>query len=172
MTSCGKAIARGVETSLFGYVTGRPTLGDDGRYQIDRSRVAFERSVAEDEIDLDSGFLIAPKALPEQPSQTGLASSIAGGVDDENRGSGVEMVREAAGSSGESTTAATTEERAVTVSFTANREALFNAWNALANLADLAGKVSVSARAEGTLDKGKLENGVLEPLRELGLIDD
>ena len=167
-----KAIARGVETGLFGYVTGRPTLGDDDHYQIDRSRVAFERSVAEDEIDLDSGFLIAPQALPEQPSQTSLASGIAADVDDENRGSGVGMVREDEGSGGESTAAATTGEREVTVSFTANREALFNAWNALANLADLAGKVSVSARAEGTLDKGKLENGVLEPLRELGLIDD
>ena len=82
------------------------------------------------------------------------------------------MVREDAGSGDESTATATTEEREVTVSFTANRDALFNAWNALANLADLAGKVSVSARAEGTLDKGRLENGVLEPLRELGLIDD
>ena len=46
-----KAIARGVATGLFGFITGRPPLGEDGRYQIDRSRVAFERNVAEDEID-------------------------------------------------------------------------------------------------------------------------
>ena len=46
--------------------------------------------------------------------------------------------------------------------------------NALANLADLAGKVSVSVRAssESGFDKNRLENGVLEPLRELGLIED
>ena len=31
-----KAIARGVQTGLFGYATGRPNLGDDGRYQLDR----------------------------------------------------------------------------------------------------------------------------------------
>ena len=62
-----KAVARGVETGLFAYVTARPPLADDGRYQIDRSRVAFERSVADDEIDLDSGFLIVPAALPEKP---------------------------------------------------------------------------------------------------------
>lgn len=51
---------------------------------------------------------------------------------------------------------------------------MFGAWNALANLADLAGKVTISATAtaDDALDKGKLENGVLEPLRELGLIDD
>ena len=63
-----KAIARGVETGLFGYATGRPQLGDDGRFLIDRSRVAFERSVADDEVDLDAGLLIAPSAIPEKPS--------------------------------------------------------------------------------------------------------
>ena len=59
------AIARGVETGLFGYATARPPLGEDGRYRLDRSRIAFERAVAADEIDLDSGFLILPAALPK-----------------------------------------------------------------------------------------------------------
>ena len=70
-----KAVARGVETGLFAYVTARPPLGDDGRYQIDRSRVAFERSVADDEIDLDSGFLIVPAALPEKPPTQGTQTT-------------------------------------------------------------------------------------------------
>ena len=67
-----------------------------------------------------------------------------------------------------------TSEREVALSFTADRDAMFSAWNVLANLADLAGKVRISATAtaDDALDKGKLENGVLEPLRELGLIDD
>ena len=50
---------------------------------------------------------------------------------------------------------------------------LYAARNALANLADVAGSVSITAKAtppEG-YDEAKLENGVLEPLRELGLID-
>ena len=44
----------------------------------------------------------------------------------------------------------------------------------LANLADVAGEVSISARAKpkSGFDKSKLENGVLELLRELGLIED
>ena len=42
-----KAVARGLQTGLFGYATGRPNLGDDGRYQIDWSRIAFELSVAD-----------------------------------------------------------------------------------------------------------------------------
>lgn len=43
---------------------------------------------------------------------------------------------------------------------------------AFANLADLAGKVSVTVRADSAegFDKGKLQNGVLEPLRESDLI--
>ena len=66
------------------------------------------------------------------------------------------------------------DEREVAFSFTADRDALFNAWNALANLADVAGEVSITARAKpkGEYDKSTLEYGVMEPLRELGLIDD
>ena len=62
-----KAIARGVQNGLFGYATGRPILGEHGRYQLDWSRIAFERNADDDEIDLDSVFLIVPKALPEKP---------------------------------------------------------------------------------------------------------
>ena len=65
-------------------------------------------------------------------------------------------------------------EREIALSFTADRDTLYGAWNALANLAELAGEVSISATAasEREFDRGRLENGVLEPLRELGLIDD
>jgi hypothetical protein len=64
-------------------------------------------------------------------------------------------------------------DKVVQLSFTANRDQIYNAWNAIANLADLAGKVEVSIRAESAtgFDKSKLNNGVLEPLREIELID-
>jgi hypothetical protein len=54
-----------------------------------------------------------------------------------------------------------------------NASSLFAAWNAVANLADIAGKVSVSVRAEAEkgFDRGKLQNGVIEPLREANLIE-
>ena len=163
------AIIRGVETGLFGYATGRPDLGEDGRYRIDRSQVAFGRSVAEDEIDLDSGFLMLPAALPVQRAEA------AGG--DESRPepeARTEPELEVRDSDvpDDSVAPDAADEHEVALSFTAQRDTLYSAWSALANLADLAGKVSVSIRAEGALDKAKLENGVLEPLRELGLIDD
>ena len=168
-----KAIIRGVEIGVFGYTTGRPSLGDGRRYLLDRSRVAFERHVADDEIDLDSGFLIVPAALPEEPRPTETVTGSDSGEDDIRQPQGTDNIGE-----GNDTTYATRpvveEEREVAFSFTADRDALFTAWNALANLADLVGKVSVSAKGTSLapIDKHRLENGVLEPLRELGLIDD
>jgi len=52
------------------------------------------------------------------------------------------------------------------------RDGLFAAWNALANLADMSGKVTVNVHAESEqgFDKSKLQNGVLEPLKEADLI--
>ena len=164
-----KAIMRGVETGLFGYATSRPALGDDGRYRIDRSHVAFGRSVAEDEIDLDSGFLMLPAALPVQPAEAAHGDEQWLEPTDQSRGAS--EVRDSAVADA-SVSLAAADGREIALSFTAERDALYGAWNALANLADLAGEVSVSVRAEGALDKAKLENGVLEPLRELGLIDD
>ena len=169
-----KAIARGVETGLFGYATGRPTLGDDGRYQLDRSRVAFERSVDDDEIDLDSGFVMVPGALPEKLTEPSPAPS--GGepwTEVTDHTGGASEVRDSAAPN-DLTPSGAASEREVALSFSADRDALFGAWNAIANLADLAGKVTISATAtaEDAFDKGRLENGVLEPLRELGLIDD
>ena len=168
-----QAIIRGVEIGLFGYTTGRPSLGDDRRYLLDRSRVAFERRVADDEIDLDSGFLIVPAALPEEPEPAKTVPGTDAGGADTPQPQGTDNIGE-----GNETTYVprplVEEAREVTFSFTADRDALFTAWHALANLADLVGKVSVSAKGASMtpIDKHKLENGVLEPLRELGLIDD
>jgi hypothetical protein len=60
----------------------------------------------------------------------------------------------------------------VEIAFSADRNQLFTAWNAVANLADLAGKVSVRVTAESAsgFDRGKLQNGVIEPLQEAELI--
>ena len=59
-------------------------------------------------------------------------------------------------------------DRIVELTFNADRNQLFTAWNAIANLADLAGKVKVTIHAESEkgFDKAKLQNGVMEPLRE------
>ena len=161
------AIARGVTTGNFAYAIGDPQPGANGRYEIDWSRIAFKREVAEDEVDLDAGFLMTPSALPERegPLPEKSAPEIRDGhepyvVDQTGRADDPKPLVSVASLHG--------------IKFTADRDALFAAWNAVANLAELAGEVTVSVSVNETaeLDKQKLENGVLEPLRELGLIDD
>ena len=170
-----KAIARGVETGLFAYTTGQPVRDDTGRYQVDRTRVAFERAVSDDEIDLDSGFLIVPPALPEKPPPETKQTDDAAGDDSGYVGnSSGETVVGAKIDAGDDRKPTAESAPDLTISFVADRDDLFAAWNALANLADVAGKVSVSVKASSAagLDKARLEHGVLEPLRELGLIHD
>ncbi len=157
-----RAIVRGVETGDFAYCTGEPVLGASGRYEIEWSRVAFQRRIAEDEVDMDAGFLMMPTALPERPDPSpqireGPTPYVPSKPDAE-----VPQPTPAVG------------DVLRRLSFKADRDALFAAWNALANLADMAGKVTVSVSVDETveLDRHSLENAVLEPLRELGLIDD
>ena len=137
------------------------------------SRVAFERSVADDEIDLDSGFLIVPKALPTKPVEPTSSPTRGDQVTDDTGATGASEAGETT-SAGNVSPPVVEDECEVAFSFTAGRNDLYAAWSALANLADVAGKVSISARAKpkSGFDKSKLENGVMEPLRELGLIDD
>jgi hypothetical protein len=61
----------------------------------------------------------------------------------------------------------------VQFSFAADRNQLYAAWQALANLAEICGKVTVAVKGEApsNVDKSKLENGVYEPLREANLVD-
>ena len=162
------AIVRGVETGDFAYCTGEPRIGTNSRYEIDWSRIAFQRQVEEDEIDLDAGFLMTPSALPERQNRPHLP----GQPEYEIRQPPIPYASSETDTGGPQPPAASSSLQRL--EFTADRDTLFKAWNALANLADLAGNVTVSLSVDEAveLDKQRLENGVLEPLRELGLIDD
>jgi len=168
-----RAIAKGIQGEVFGYVSGAPELGADGKYQVPLAKVRFKMPVAEDEIDLESGFLMMPQAIPLPVPIPGAGPPPGGGGPGAGAGtepgSGTGQTPPSQPSGGPSEPAA---QRTVEVSFMASRDQLYRAWDALANLADMAGKVSVSVKAESPegFDKGKLENGVLEPLREADLI--
>ena len=163
-----RAIIRGLETGDFAYCTGEPQFGASGRYEIDWSRIAFQRRVAEDEIDLDAGFLMTPGTLPERQHGPPLP----GQPEYEIRQPPTPYVQGGADTADPQPPTAGSSLRRL--EFTADRDKLFSAWNALANLADMAGNVTVSLSVDEAveLDRQRLENGVLEPLRELGLIDD
>jgi hypothetical protein len=168
-----KAIAAGVEKRVFGYISGSaPMLGEDGKYQIALEKVRFDKTVAVDEIDLESGFIMLPQAIP-QPAPTPMPGGAPPGT--------LPAIGPIVGGAQSGTTpvpasqtgGAPAPQTQVELKFTADRTQLFTAWNAVANLADMAGKVIVTVKAENPagLDKAKLQNGVLEPLREADLIE-
>jgi len=179
-----KAITKGIQDGFFGYFSGStPVLGSDGKYQVPLARVRYNIAVGEDEIDLESGFLMVPQAVPgESPAptgeftgQTGLppqGGPPQGGTDSEPPLVLTPQHGGASDASGGSSVGAAAEKR-VEINFSADRNQLFSAWNAIANLADLAGRVSVTVRADSAegFDRNKLQNGVLEPLRESDLLD-
>jgi hypothetical protein len=165
-----KAVAKGVQDGHFGYLSGpKPALGAAGKFEVSPTKVRFKTSVADDEIDLDSGFLMLPQAVP-QPAAVGGTEPVIVVPDGVSPQPGVGGVTPPHGPVPPVKPAG---EKAVELTFDADRNQLFTAWNAIANLADLAGKVKVTIRAESEkgFDKSKLQNGVMEPLREADLIE-
>jgi hypothetical protein len=167
-----KAIASGVEKRLFGYVGGGvPTLGADGKYQVTPGKVRFDTAVALDEIDLESGFVMLPQAIP-QPAPT----TTTGAPGTTTPGTAPTPTNPATAGAPISETptspVAGTLQTLVDLTFTADKDKIYNAWQAIANLAEMAGGVTVTVHAEkeAGFDKSKLQNGVLEPLREADLI--
>ncbi len=174
-----KAIVHGVQEGHFGYVSGpKPSLSTEGKYEVAPSKVRFKVAVPEDEIDLDSGFLMLPQAIPQAASPaTPVLTGVGPGEETEiPPGGGIGGIIPPTGVVPPGLVIAPAKpglETTVELSFTADRNGLFTAWNAMANLADLAGKVTLTVRADSEkgFDKAKLQNGVLEPLREADLID-
>lgn len=156
-----KAIAKGVADSVFAYTSGTvPTLGADGRFSIAREKVVFGRPIADDEVDLDSGFIMAPSSLPEDASAIGASPRGAVG------GSTGSVVPTAP--PGPITTLSSAE-----FTFSATRDQVFKVFPAIANLADRSDGGTVTIRVNGTSLKGYeqswLRNAVEEPLDEAGV---
>jgi hypothetical protein len=114
------------------------------------------------------------QAVPQSgPGTTPTGSEPAGAT---MGGSGIETAPTTGGASGAPGALPSTgvaAQKSIEITFSADRNQLFTAWNAIANLADLAGKVAVTVHADSSegFDRNKLQNGVLEPLRESDLIE-
>jgi hypothetical protein len=165
-----KGIAKGIAEGHFGYVTGpRPAMSATGTFEVAPSKVRFKVPVAEEEIDLETGFLMLPQAIPPAAAKASAGASAVPGGD-----LGEATLPPSVGSPIALSAMASMPavDRRVVLSFVADRNQLYTAWNAMANLADLAGKVTVTVEAECSsgFDKAKLQNGVFEPLREADLI--
>ncbi|MGO9271901.1 MAG: DUF499 domain-containing protein [Terriglobia bacterium] len=173
-----KAIAKGIADAFFGYYSGSmPTLGGDGKYQVPVARVRFNSILGEDEIDLESGFLMMPQVVPVAVPPPSTSTGPTGGTEDDSGGEhppiSTPPTGQPGGAPGVPSPGPAAAQKSVEISFSADRNQLFSAWNAIANLADLAGKVTVTVHADSAdgFDRSKLQNGVMEPLKEADLIE-
>jgi len=151
-------------------------LGPDGKYQVNRDKVILGRSIADDEIDFDSGFLMMPQAVPETPAAqpagsfpvdngAGRPPSVPEGADGIGVGTGTGPVTTGTDVSG--------RKKRIAFAFEATREQVFKAFPAIANLADKSDGAKVRIRIEGTsaagFDSSWLRNAVEEPLDEANI---
>jgi hypothetical protein len=169
-----KGIARGVAEDVFAYASGgSPVLGPDGKYQVNRDKVILGRSIADDEVDFDSGFLMTPAAVPEAPAaqpagafpvDTGEAPTPSIHEDPTGIGAGTDTRPATTG------TEVVGRKKRVALTFEATREQVFKAFPAIANLADKSDGARVRIRIEGSsaagFDPSWLRNAVDEPLDE------
>jgi hypothetical protein len=145
-------VSKGVEKGVLAYMSGSvPNLGPDGKFQVSRDRVNFGCSLAEDEVDLDSGFVILPLALPEAP----LVGERPVLVPEGGRPSGAEPISPGAPTAGSVPPAGPGQLRhEVELAFSATRDQVFKAFPSIANLADKSDGGKVEIRVKGSSTSG------------------
>jgi hypothetical protein len=165
------AIVNGVREGRFAYTSGvTPTLGSDGKHQVNLTKVVINKTIGEDEVDFDSGFLMTPESLPLPDPGPGSDDGDTGdgGTGDDDPGGG--GIGGGGGGGGEADPHLTEGTRAVRLRFHATRDQVFRAFQALANLADRSDDGCVAIQVDATSAEGFeptwLRNAVEEPLNE------
>jgi hypothetical protein len=174
-----KAIVRGVGEGMFAYTTGNPTLGSDNKYEVSLSKVSLGRTMSEDEVDLDSGFLMVPAAVPapkpvvcpkcgKSPCECVVISPVC-----PKCGKSPCVCLQPpvlCPKCGKYPCICKGGRTAIRLSFRASRDQVFKSFHPIANLADKSegGKITihVEGAAEGQYDSNWLRNAVEEPLDE------
>ncbi len=173
ITSAGvlrRAISLGVSKNEFAYTTGMPPLGQDGKFQVPLSKVAQNRTMTEDEIDLDGGFLMVLAAVPAPaPPPTGIEPTLLGPTGGETpmTTGGQQFGVSTAGGG------APKVRTSVRIAFPASRDDVFKSFPAIANLADKSDggkiKITIEGQSAGGFDGNWLRNAVEEPLDEANI---
>lgn len=165
-----KGIARGVTEGAFAYTSGsQPALGPDGKFHVVRDKVVIGRTLAEDEVDFESGFIMVPSAVPEAAAAPGGVPT-APGVPTPGPGTAVQPGVPGGAPTPAPGTPAGDRQSIVRLKFKATRDQIFKAFPAIANLADKSDEGKVNVNVEGTsaagFDPSWLRNAVEEPLDE------
>lgn len=145
-----KAILRGVNDGLFGITSKDKVQIVEGRPVVAKEQVTIGKEIPEEEIDLSSGYIVSPKIIPREEKPEVLSVP--------------EEVRE---------TRAPKEGKITKIMYSlkVNRQQLYGCFNALGNLAEKTGELSlkVEAQAKEGIDISWLRNAVEEPIEEAGV---
>ena len=145
------SLREGIGESAFAYTTGTPTVGADGKYQVNLAKVVFGRAMSEDEVDLDAGLLIVPSAA----SKCGSRQRQRRRRLERKRPPGTPTTTTIGpGPGGSKPGGATSARTHVRVTMTANRDEVFKAFKALANLSEKSDGGKISLVAEGQASEG------------------
>lgn len=168
-----KAIVRGINESLFAYCIGAaPDLGRDGKFQVNPDKIVFGKTIAEDEVDLDSGFLMIPSAVPAiSPAEPGIPETGTEGQSPKtDSDADIQEWSKVGGTTAPPSAGEPTRLNRISFTIKAKRDELFRAFPAIANLADKSDDGKVIVKIEGTASGGYdpswLRNAVEEPLDE------
>jgi len=127
------------------------------------------RTLAEDEVDFESGFIMVPAAVPEAAAAPGGVPT-APGVPTPGPGTPVQPGVPGGAPTPAPGTPAGDRQSTVRLKFKATRDQIFKAFPAIANLADKSDEGKVNVNVEGTsaagFDPSWLRNAVEEPLDE------
>jgi hypothetical protein len=161
-----------VAEGIFAYTSGsQPALGPNGKFQVARDKLVIGRTLAEDEVDLESGFIMVPAAIPEAtpPPAPGPVPVRPKDLADTS-GPHAEPVGIATDPASVRGVPGPARQTTVRLKFKATRDQIFKAFPAIANLADKSNDGKVTLSVEGTssegFDSSWLRNAVEEPLQE------
>ncbi|MEM3059151.1 MAG: DUF499 domain-containing protein [Methanomassiliicoccales archaeon] len=156
------AVAQGVKDGIFAYALKNKILEESGKYFVKEKEAIFGRTVLAEEIDLDAGLILLPECIiKEAPPEPGL-------IPPEPPPSGPTPPRPIPPGLRSPEPG---RVKAVRIEMNVDRPKLFKTFNALGNLAEIAGEIKmiVDAQCEEGFDRNRLRNAVKEPLEESGI---
>lgn len=174
-----KAIVRGVSEGMIAYTTGNPKIGADTKYEVNLSKVCFCQPMNEDEVDIDSGFLMMPEAVPipkamicpkcgKDPCECvapPLPCPVCGKYPCECTQPPPRCPK-----CGKYPCVCKGGRTVIRLNYRASRDQVFKSFASIANLADKSDDGKITIRIEGTAEAGYdpvwLRNAVEEPLDE------
>lgn len=157
-----KAISKGVKEGLFGLTSEDKVQHVEGELKVAREYVIIGKEIPEDEIDLASGFIVSPKIIPPEEKE-GEEEKEKEREEEEKKGKEEKEEEEEEGEEG--------KIFHIVYNLRVNRSQLFKCFDALGNLAEKSGEISLAVKADSEkgLDRNWIRNAVEEPIEEVGV---